>query len=81
MQYCIKLLLYLYEKVQENNVLLKGEAAMDIPSLSDEERDLLAKYRLCDAQNQYEIQALVQAFNGQKKKKCGVSSKPFKEQQ
>ncbi len=54
---------------------------MDIPSLSDEERDLLAKYRLCDAQNQYEIQALVQAFNGQKKKKCGVSSKPFKEQQ
>ena len=54
---------------------------MDIHSLSDEERDLLAKYRLCDAQNQYEIQALVQALNGQIKKKCGVGSKPIKEQQ
>lgn len=54
---------------------------MDIHSLSDAERVLLAKYRLCDAQNQHEIQALVQALNGQKKEKCGVSSKPFKEQQ
>ena len=39
---------------------------MDIHSLSDEERDLLAKYRLCDAQNRHEIQLLIKALNRQK---------------
>lgn len=42
---------------------------MDIHSLSDEERVLLAKYRLCNTQKQHKIQLLIQALNRQQKQK------------
>lgn len=48
---------------------------MTVLDLTDAERVLLAKYRLCDEQKQLEVQALIQSLKGEKENP-DTSNKP-----